>query len=74
LIFTVIHESFIQNLRITPHFHIRYFLYSPLPPKLYLLISLFGTGFTGTSNSALNAGTAEPIWIAPAKPVAYNIE
>jgi hypothetical protein len=35
------------------------------------LISFFGAGFTGTSNSALYAGTAEPIGIAPAKPVAY---
>jgi hypothetical protein len=41
---------------------------------LYLLSSFLGAGFTGISNSALNAGTAEPFGIAPAKPVAYSME
>ena len=33
---------------------------------------VFGSGFTGMFNSVLNAGTAEPFGIAPAKPVAYK--
>jgi hypothetical protein len=41
---------------------------------MYLLSLFLGAGFTGTYNSALNAGTAKPFGIAPAKPVAYGIE
>ena len=73
-ILIVIYKSFIQNIRITcPILHPLFSIFA-ISTKIVFVDLILRRCFTGTSNSALYAGTAEPIGIAPAKPVAYNME